>query len=69
MNKIELGFLGLSCLNLEEAQGMDQAALERMMDRFLDRGGRHFDTAYTCLNGGREETIRWTLVERYHRYF
>lgn len=64
MNKTGFGFLRLP---RTDDKGIDYALLNPMVDRFLDLGGRYFDTAYTYLGGLSEEAIRLSLVERHPR--
>lgn len=64
MNKLGFGFLRLPQLPSGEINWL---LLEAMVDRFLDGGGRYFDTAYTYLDGRSEIALRQTVVERYPR--
>ncbi len=63
MNKVGFGFLRLP---LSEDQ-VSYPLLNQMVDLYLERGGRYFDTAYTYLNGKSEEAIREAVVKRYPR--
>lgn len=64
MNKIGFGFLRLP----QNAEGViEEKLLCQMVDAFLERGGRYFDTAYNYLKGQSEGMLRKTLVERYPR--
>lgn len=63
MNKIGFGFLRLP--QVDGAIDYDQLCM--MVDAFLDRGGRYFDTAYNYLKGQSEVALRKTLVERHPR--
>lgn len=67
MNKLGFGFLRLPRLDPLDEKSIDFDLLCTMVDRFLERGGRYFDTAYTYLGGASEEALRKTLVERYPR--
>ena len=64
MNKIGFGFLRLP---LTEEKQVNYSLLNPMVDTFLNRGGRYFDTAYSYLKGQSEAAIRKSLVERYPR--
>lgn len=64
MNKLGFGFLRLP--QLPDGK-IDWLLLENMVDRFLDGGGRYFDTAYTYLDGRSEAALRRTVVERHSR--
>lgn len=64
-NSIKLGF-GL--MRLPKLPGKDEFDIEqikKMVDAFLDAGGRYFDTAYVY--PGSEEVTRKALVERHPR--
>ena len=67
MNKTGFGFLRLPRLDPADEKSVDFDLLCNMVDRFLERGGDYFDTAYTYLGGLSEEALRKTLVERYPR--
>ena len=64
MNKIGFGFLRLP---LTADKQVDYTLLDPMVDAFLERGGRYFDTAYSYLKGQSEAAIRKSLVERHPR--
>lgn len=63
MNKLGFGFLRLPFAG----EDVDNRLLNQMVDTFLEKGGRYFDTAYTYLNGKSEEAIRKSIVERHDR--
>jgi predicted aldo/keto reductase-like oxidoreductase len=63
MNKLGFGFLRLPFVG----EDVDYQLLNQMVDTFLEKGGRYFDTAYTYLNGKSEEAIRKSIVERHDR--
>ena len=64
MNKTGFGFLRLP---QNEDKSINYELLDPMTDRFIELGGRYFDTAYTYLDGLSEEAIRKSLVERHSR--
>ncbi len=64
MNKTGFGFLRLP---MTEEKEINQPLLNRLVDEFIQRGGTHFDTAYTYQNGKSEVALRKALVERYPR--
>ena len=68
MKKTGFGFLRLPRLAAEEDMSVDFTVLNAMVDRFLELGGRYFDTAYTYLGGVSEEAIRRALVLRHPRH-
>lgn len=63
MNKMGFGFLRLPF----QGELVDYGLLNQMVDLFLQRGGRYFDTAYTYLAGKSEAAIRESVVKRYRR--
>lgn len=67
MNKTGFGFLRLPRVDADDEKSVDYALLNAMVDRFLERGGTYFDTAYTYLGGISEAAIRKAVVERYPR--
>ncbi|MBQ1280659.1 MAG: aldo/keto reductase [Oscillospiraceae bacterium] len=67
MNFGKLGFGFLRLPHGDDPCDVDLELTKQMVDRFLERGFRYFDTAYTYLGGKSEEALRLTLVERYPR--
>lgn len=65
MNKLGFGFLRLP--TLDESREVDLEACKALVDCYLARGGRYFDTAYTYLDGQSEIMLREALVKRYPR--
>ena len=65
--KFGFGFLRLPHIDPNDPSDVDLATTKQMVDLFLQRGFRYFDTAYTYLNGKSEEALRLALVERYPR--
>ncbi|MBQ0134261.1 MAG: aldo/keto reductase [Clostridiales bacterium] len=63
MNKMGFGFLRLP----KTGEDYDWKVLNEMVDLFLQRGGRYFDTCYTYLNGNSELGLRRCLTERHSR--
>lgn len=61
------GFLRLPHTDPNDINDVDLAATEEMVDMFLEKGFRYFDTAYTYMNGMNEVYLRKALVERYPR--
>ena len=66
---LDFGKLGFGFLRLPQREdGMvDLETTKEMVDLFLSRGFRYFDTAYIYHNGKNEEYLRKCLVERYPR--
>lgn len=65
---LDFGKLGFGFLRLPHTDdGVDIEMTSKMVDLFLQRGFRYFDTAYTYLNGKSESYLRKALVERYPR--
>ena len=67
MTKLGFGFLRLPLKDKKDEHSVDYAVLNFMVDSFIEKGGKYFDTAYTYLGGASEEAIRLSLVERYPR--
>lgn len=67
MNKTGFGFLRLPRLDPNNDKSIDLQTVCSLVDRFLEKGGSYFDTAYTYLGGSSEEVLRKALVERYPR--
>jgi len=65
--KLGFGTMRLPLLNAEERTSIDYAQVARMVDLYLERGFRYFDTAYPYHDGLSEEAVRRCLVERYPR--
>ena len=67
MTKLGFGFLRLPLLDKKDEHSVDHAVLNSLTDKFIEKGGRYFDTAFTYLGGASEEAIRFSLSERYPR--
>ena len=67
MNKMGYGFLRL---NRKDVNGLLEPDIEyasQLVDLYMEKGGRFFDTAYTYLGGKSETALRDALVKRYPR--
>ena len=53
MTKLGFGFLRLPLLDKKDEHSVDHAVLNSLVDLFIKKGGRYFDTAYTYLGGAR----------------
>ena len=67
MNKMGFGFLRLPTVEENETKKIDFELTCKLVDSFLEKGGRYFDTAYTYLKGESETMLRETLVKRHPR--
>ena len=65
--KLGFGFLRLPHLDANDISDVDLETTKEMVDLFLQKGFRYFDTAYTYLNGKSEVCLREALVKRYPR--
>lgn len=65
--KFGFGCMRLPVLTQEDQTSFDFETIEAMFDRFLELGGRYFDTAYTYHRYHGEEAVRKALVERHPR--
>lgn len=67
MNKMGYGFLRLPTIEENGEKRIDFGLTCRLVDSFIAKGGRYFDTAYTYLKGESETMLREALVKRYPR--
>ena len=65
--KFGFGCMRLPVLQPDDQTSFDYETINAMFDRFLELGGRYFDTAYTYHGYHAEEAIRKALVERHPR--
>lgn len=63
--------LGFGCMRLpilgEQTENIDYDTFCKMVDTYMERGFRYFDTAYPYHNEKSEEAVRKCIVERYDR--
>ena len=67
MNKLGFGFLRLPKIDENDDKSIDFPLLNKMVDSFLQKGGKYFDTAYTYLDGESEKALKTCLVKRHPR--
>ena len=69
MKDLMLGFgaMRLPLTDPDDPKSVDLREVERMVDCFMSRGFRYFDTAYPYHGERSEETLREALVKRYPR--
>lgn len=65
--RLGFGCMRLPLLDREDQTSFDYAALNRLVDVFLEKGFTYFDTALTYHGGKSEEAVRKALVERHPR--
>ena len=65
--KLGFGFLRLPHVDPNDPADVDLKTTMQMVDLYMQRGFRYFDTAYTYLGGKSEEALKHTLVQRYPR--
>ncbi|MBQ7466104.1 MAG: aldo/keto reductase, partial [Oscillospiraceae bacterium] len=65
--KLGFGAMRLPLTNRDDPASIDHAQVERMVDTFMERGFRYFDTAYPYHEGCSETALRQALVARYPR--
>ena len=65
--KLGFGTMRLPLTNADDPKSIDHEQVCQMVDLYLDRGFRYFDTAYLYHDGHSEETLRQCLVERHPR--
>ena len=64
--KLGFGFLRLPLLSADNGD-IDYAAVNRMVDIYIEAGYKYFETAFNYHNGNAEKAIRKCVVERYQR--
>lgn len=68
MNKIGFGLLRFpEAKDSYKESPYNMEAVEAAIDRYLQLGGRYFDTCYTYLNGWSEQAVKQCLTKRYPR--
>ncbi len=67
MNKLGFGFLRLPKLDENDPNSVNIPLCEQLVDDFLAKGGRYFDTAYTYLDGNSEIALGKALSARHPR--
>ena len=67
MEKLGFGFLRLPLKDKKDEHSIDYDVLNFLADRFIEKGGKYFDTAYTYLGGAAEEAVKISLSDRYPR--
>lgn len=65
--KLGFGMMRLPLTDPEKLTSIDLPQVKQMVDLFIKRGFRYFDTAYPYHEGLSEETVRKCVVERYPR--
>ena len=65
--KLGFGFLRLPHVDPNDPADVDLETTKQMVDLYMQRGFRYFDTAYTYLGGKSEEALKLSLVQRYPR--
>ena len=67
LKKLGVGFIRLPLLDADDQSKIDFEQLNKMVDKFLDRGFTYFDTAYMYHNFTSEIALRESLVKRHKR--
>ncbi|MDU2197890.1 MAG: aldo/keto reductase [Peptostreptococcaceae bacterium] len=67
LKKLGFGFMRLPLLDADDQSKIDFEQLNKMVDKFLDRGFTYFDTAYMYHNFTSEIALRESLVKRHKR--
>jgi len=68
MTKAKTGFGLLRFPKIDDTpDNYDYDAISKMVDRYMEMGGRYFDTCYTYLNGCSEKAVKECLVQRHPR--
>lgn len=66
-NKLGFGFMRLPLKNQHDQTSIDYDVLNKMVDKFIERGFTYFDTAWMYMGHESEVAIRKAVVERYPR--
>lgn len=66
-NKLGFGFMRLPLKNKDDQTSIDYDLLNKMVDKFMERGFTYFDTAWMYMGHESEVAIRKAVVERYPR--
>ncbi len=67
MSMLGFGFLRLPMRDKNIKDSYEWDTIKAMVDRFMELGGRYFDTAYTYMDGLSEPGIKECVVNRYPR--
>ncbi len=67
MKKLGFGCMRLPVLDESDRTSFDKNQICKMVDTFLERGFRYFDTAYFYHDGKSENVMKEALVDRYDR--
>ncbi len=67
LKKLGFGAMRLPLKDKDDPKNIDHAQLCRMVDLYMERGFRYFDTAYPYHGECSEDALRRCLVERYPR--
>ncbi|MBR1756187.1 MAG: aldo/keto reductase [Alphaproteobacteria bacterium] len=66
-NKLGFGFMRLPLKDPNDQTSIDYDTLNKMVDKFMERGFTYFDTAWMYMGHESEVAIRKAVVERYPR--
>ena len=67
MAKLGMGLMRLPLLDENDFTSIDYEQVNQMVDKFIDAGFDHFDTAYVYHEGVGEDAFKRCVVERYPR--
>ena len=65
--KLGFGSMRLPLIHSEDPKSIDLPQLTKMVDLYMERGFRYFDTAYPYHGEASEDAVRQCLTERYPR--
>ena len=66
-NKLGFGFMRLPLKDAKDQTSIDYETLNKMVDKFIERGFTYFDTAWMYMGHESEVAIRKAVVDRYSR--
>ncbi len=67
MDKFGFGMMRLPQLDENDPTKVDMEQVKKMVDVYIENGGKYFDTAYPYHNGVSELVLKEAVVERYPR--
>lgn len=67
MDKFAFGMMRLPQLDKNDPTKVDVEQVKKMVDVFIENGGKYFDTAYPYHNGVSENILKEAVVDRYPR--
>lgn len=67
MTKLGFEFSNLPLLDKKDEHSVDHAVLNSLTDKFIEKGGKYFETSLTYQGGVSEKSVRLSLTEKHPR--